>query len=363
MLNSRLLFLPAALILGTSTPALAEWRCDCTTVLDSCSADVTVRGNWVDIETDHQQCARVDYFIDGIPFVAMVVEGEDRQNWLSRVEQPQVFVQSCQVCQDNSTTQPAQGQPTTSADVADGGLEPLIRVAPRYPANASTQGVEGSVTLEFTVNSFGTVEGARVVESDPVGVFDASAIAAVQRWRYSSDTEREAMAVTERLEFNLSDVVWEITGDVVGAPATAAPRNDCVRENITYDYGEVEEVGLINTCTEPLMVFGCALGTAEHDGLWVCIDSERLQTLLLRPGDGRVGSSTLVNIDTGSRTFDYGESIFVTRAPNTQYWWIACQGADTQCRDSARQWTRSVDRQLANVNPQGRASVAVSRSQ
>ncbi len=356
----RLFFLLTALFLGTTSSALAQWRCDCTTVLDSCSANVTVQESWVDITTDHQQCARVDYFIDGIPFVATVVEGADRQDWLARTESPEVFVQSCQVCQDNSTApgSSAVAPEPTSAD-AEGGLEPLIRVDPEYPAGARAQGVEGSVTVEFAVTAFGQVEDARVVESSPVGVFDGSALAAVQRWRYAADAEREATVLTEELQFSLTNLLFQLAGDTTVA---VAPRNDCVRENISYDYGEMIEVGLINTCAEPLLVFGCAQGTGEYSGQWVCIDSERLGTVLLRPGDGRIGSSALITTAAGTRSFSYGENIFVARAPNTQYWWIACQDADVACRDGARQWVRAVDRQVATVNPQARTSVAVARS-
>ncbi len=123
------------------------------------------------------------------------------------------------------------------------------------------------------------------------------------------------------------------------------------------------EVGLINACAEPLLVFGCALGTGEHSGRWVCIDSERLQSVLLRPGDGRIGSSATITTAGVTRSFSYAENIFVARAPNTQYWWVACLDSDGACRDGARQWVRAVDRQLASVDPQARTSVAVARSQ
>jgi len=244
--------------------------------------------------------------------------------------------------------------------LAQDTLQPLIRVNPEYPVGARSQGIEGSVTVEFTVDAFGTIEDARVTESSPVGVFDQSALAAVQRWRYSAEAGRQATILSEQLNFSLSDVVWQLADN--SSPATITPQNDCVRENVSYDYGEMVEAGLINTCTDPLLVFGCALGTAEYTGQWVCIDSERLKTVLLRPGDGRIGSPAFVTTAAGNRSFSYGENIFVARAPNTQYWWIACREADEPCRDSARQWVRSVDRQLANVNPQGRASVAVARS-
>ena len=172
--------------------------------------------------------------------------------------------------------------------LAQDTLQPLIRLNPEYPVGARSQGIEGSVTVEFTVDAFGTIEDARVTASSPIGVFDQSALAAVQRWRYSADAGREATILSEQLNFSLTDIVWQLADN--SSPATITPQNDCVRENVSYDYGEMVEAGLINTCTDPLLVFGCALGTAEYTGQWVCIDSERLKTVLLRPGDGRIGS-------------------------------------------------------------------------
>ena len=357
----RRFLLPAALLFGVSHPAFSQWRCDCTTVVDSCSADVTVQGNWIDIQTDHQQCARVDYFIDGLPFVAMVVEGQGRQDWIAQMENPEVLVQSCQVCLDNSSAPrsiPTEAaiEPTPEPQRA---LRPLIRIEPEYPAGAHTQGIEGSVTIEFVVGTFGDVMNARVTESSPAGVFDQAALAAVRRWRYPADTRREATLVTERMDFALTDLVWQLGED--GSPTTSS-HNDCVREGLSFDYGEMVEVGLINACAEPLLVFGCAVGTSQYAGKWACIDSEQQATVLLRQGDGRMGTSTLINTSAGLRSFSYEENLYVARAPNTQYWWIACQQYDTRCRQSARTWVRSVHSQLANVSPGDRASVAVARS-
>src|SRR5688572_21954217 len=99
----------------TGMSAQAEWRCDCTTILDTCSATVTVQNDSVAIQSDHAQCARVDYLIDGLPFVALVVDGHGELSWLNRSDNPRVLMQSCQVCLDNA-----------------GGGAPVL--APRAPA-------------------------------------------------------------------------------------------------------------------------------------------------------------------------------------------------------------------------------------
>jgi hypothetical protein len=52
----------------------------------------------------------------------------------------------------------------------------------------------------------------------------------------------------------------------------------------------------------------------------------------------------------------------LSRAPNSQYLWVACAEQDTGCRTNARDWTRSVGGQPASLNPQDRSALAVARS-
>jgi TonB family protein len=365
-------YLPAAALLSLfSGGAAAQFRCDCTTVVDSCTAQVAIRGNWVEVTTDRRECARVDYFIDGQPFVAVVADGEDRQNWMSRTESPRVLVQSCQVCQDASATArprpaPAAATASSSGD-APRALEPLIEVPPAYPPAAQARALDGHVDVEFTVNAAGAVENARVVEAEPAEVFDQAALAAVSRWRYPAMEGRAPETLRERVEFRFADYLWQLpTGRAPApaslAPAAAEPMNQCARENATYNYGDMVEVGLVNACAAPLLVFGCAQGTGSRLGRWACTDSDRLQMALAPGGDARLGTLTQIATPTGSQSYRYVDELFLTRAPNSEYWWIACQETDEICRDIARQWVRSINGQLASVDPRARADIAVARS-
>ncbi|MFT4257241.1 MAG: energy transducer TonB, partial [Pseudoxanthomonas sp.] len=56
---------------------------------------------------------------------------------------------------------------------------------PRYPPEALRAGTAGEVLMEFTVNTDGSVSGARVVRATPVRVFDREAINAVRRWKFA----------------------------------------------------------------------------------------------------------------------------------------------------------------------------------
>ena len=99
-----------SLLLASFGTAHGQYRCDCTSVVDTCRAEVVARGTFLEIKTDEQMCARVDYFVDGQPFVSVVVDGEGREDWLARTTNPRILVQSCQVCRDSGSS-PAPAPP------------------------------------------------------------------------------------------------------------------------------------------------------------------------------------------------------------------------------------------------------------
>lgn len=58
-----------------------------------------------------------------------------------------------------------------------------VRIAPTYPHEARSSGRNGEVVVEFVVDESGRVCEARVVNSTD-RVFEASALAAIMRWRF-----------------------------------------------------------------------------------------------------------------------------------------------------------------------------------
>ena len=66
----------------------------------------------------------------------------------------------------------------------DGDALAVVRVLPHYPPRALARGIEGWVVLEFSLNRLGRAHAPRVVESNPPGIFDAAALAALTRWKY-----------------------------------------------------------------------------------------------------------------------------------------------------------------------------------
>ena len=364
--------------------AHAQSRCDCSTIVDTCAASVIVVNDAISIESDHRQCSRVDYLVDGVPFVALVVDGSGRQSRPSASDQARVLMQSCQVCLDSSAsasllTTNAAAVDTAGAAESEQSREPevsrLIAVDPQYPAAAS--GTDGFVEISFAVTALGLVENAIVTAAEPRGAFEEAALAAVARWRYSAEEGREPVILTHRFDFRSKDapssafahsratpetaidaiIARSTTHEdadadaVVGGP-TSVVRNHCIREQVSYDFGEMVDANLMNTCSEPLLVYSCAEGMGRYHRRWVCQSAESAKSILVRPGDRLAGNVAMIEVPEGVRTFRYAEDFFVARPRNTAYWWLACGVEDAECRGSGRQWARSMDGKEASVDPQ-----------
>lgn len=72
---------------------------------------------------------------------------------------------------------------------ADADIMPLVRVNPRYPPRAQSRGIEGWVYLEFTITPQGTTTDIVVLDADPKGFFERSAINAVKKYKYKPRVE------------------------------------------------------------------------------------------------------------------------------------------------------------------------------
>ncbi len=80
---------------------------------------------------------------------------------------------------------PVRAPPPGSAEE----VSPLVDIPPEYPRRALAAGIEGQVTLQFTVNADGRVENIRVLSAEPPGVFERAARRAVSRWRFAPRRE------------------------------------------------------------------------------------------------------------------------------------------------------------------------------
>lgn len=94
------------------------------------------------------------------------------------------------------------------APVTDGDAIPIFRANPTYPPQAKIRGLEGWVTVEFTISAAGTVRSPRVLGSSH-RIFERAALRAIRKWRYSPKTVEgravERRGIRVRLSFELED--------------------------------------------------------------------------------------------------------------------------------------------------------------
>lgn len=77
-------------------------------------------------------------------------------------------------------------------------LNALKRVNPKYPRRAKLKKQEGHVKLMFVIAEDGYVYNVKVLESNPPGAFEKSALRAIKRWQF----RRSAHAKNATITFN-----------------------------------------------------------------------------------------------------------------------------------------------------------------
>ncbi|BCA79045.1 energy transducer TonB [Desulfuromonas sp. AOP6] len=103
------------------------------------------------------------------------------------------------------------GVPTGMGLGVSGGeadLIPLVRITPLYPRMAQMRGLEGEVRVEFTITETGMVMNPTVIDSNPPGVFEQAALAAIMRWKFKPRMENgQAVSrlATQIITFNLNE--------------------------------------------------------------------------------------------------------------------------------------------------------------
>ena len=78
-----------------------------------------------------------------------------------------------------------------------GQLVLAIGFPPVYPTSAAKRGVEGYVVVGFSVGSSGDVFDPFVIEAEPRGVFEKSALKAILKFKYKARTEGGKAVVTD----------------------------------------------------------------------------------------------------------------------------------------------------------------------
>jgi periplasmic protein TonB len=87
------------------------------------------------------------------------------------------------------------------------GVVELAQAKPTYPMRAKSRNIEGWAKVEFTVTASGAVTNAHIVSASPPGIFDASALEAIQKFRFKPKmVNGKAVngSATKKFNFNLN---------------------------------------------------------------------------------------------------------------------------------------------------------------
>ena len=69
----------------------------------------------------------------------------------------------------------------------DSNVVPSLRIPPTYPKRALRSGIEGIVTVEFTITTDGSVKDAEIIEAKPPNIFDKAVLRAIKKWKFNPD--------------------------------------------------------------------------------------------------------------------------------------------------------------------------------
>jgi len=82
----------------------------------------------------------------------------------------------------SAPTKPATGKREDSGFSSE--LFPIRQFQPSYPQQARRRGIEGWVKVAYRITTEGDVTDIRILESQPVRIFDRATLRALQRWKF-----------------------------------------------------------------------------------------------------------------------------------------------------------------------------------
>jgi TonB family protein len=115
------------------------------------------------------------------------------QNWYLSL----CVILSLQVCAEN--VELINHLPASQVDQNGDRMAVLQRAGTlKYPKALLKESVEGLVILEYEITQTGSVRGARVLFSDPAGLFDSPAIETISQWTFLPKLVHGAAVVSTR---------------------------------------------------------------------------------------------------------------------------------------------------------------------
>lgn len=89
----------------------------------------------------------------------------------------------------------------------EGGIIPIVTIAPNYPRKAAMAKIEGWVKIEFTITETGTVINPKVIDSKPPRIFDREALRAILKYKFKAKIVNgvpQQQLATQQIDFKLA---------------------------------------------------------------------------------------------------------------------------------------------------------------
>lgn len=90
--------------------------CECTKFIGDCTATVTLRGTWVEVTANTNQCTRVDWFTDNSPQMTVLINGGSELENITPLRPKTVEFQRCKLCKDNRKPSSVSGSAREGGD-------------------------------------------------------------------------------------------------------------------------------------------------------------------------------------------------------------------------------------------------------
>lgn len=100
------------------------------------------------------------------------------------------------------------GDAVVGMGFGDSDVIPLVRMPATYPRKAQSRKIEGYVRARLQINPQGTVDDVEVIEAEPKGVFERSAVRALYKYKFRpkmQDGKPISQVATQTIEFSLGD--------------------------------------------------------------------------------------------------------------------------------------------------------------
>lgn len=89
--------------------------------------------------------------------------------------------------------------PSAVNAACDGDYAATKSAQPNYPSRAQKRDIEGYAVVQFTITVDGKIENIQVIESEPKGVFDRSAMKAAKKYQYDPCVENgQPVEITDK---------------------------------------------------------------------------------------------------------------------------------------------------------------------